>query len=97
LSISVQGKTETLVLDYARNSNGTMDACVAKMGLVNSPGRFGVLIRALQTAGRTVIGLPKIELSKVAAALLDQAVNGFDKETLINEDLIRIGQQALAD
>lgn len=55
-----------------------------------------MMTKALQTVGRSMIGLPKIQLNEVAAALLDQAINGFDKETLMNEDLVRIGQRALA-
>ena len=32
-------------------------------------------------------------LSEVAATLLDQSVNGVEKETLLHEDLVRIGQK----
>lgn len=67
------------------------------MGLVDSPGRYGMMMKALQTVGRTVIGLPAIQLNEVAAALLEQAINGIEKETLNNEDLVRIGQRALAE
>lgn len=45
---------------------------------------------------RTVPGLPKIELCDIAAALLDQVVNGFEKDTLSNDDMARIGQSVLA-
>jgi hypothetical protein len=54
-------------------------------------------MRALQTVVRSIIGLPTVDLSQIAATLLDQAVNGFEKDTLLNEDLVRIGQKALAD
>jgi hypothetical protein len=36
-------------------------------------------------------------LQDFAAALLDQAVNGYEKDTLFNDDLVRIGQKALAE
>lgn len=42
-------------------------------------------------------GLPHIDLPDVAAALLDQVVNGFEKDTLKNDDMIRIGQKALVE
>lgn len=45
---------------------------------------------------RTVPGLPNIELHDIAAALLDQAVNGFQKNTLSNDDMVNIGQRVLA-
>lgn len=73
-----------------------MDASIAKMGLVDAPGKLGVVMKGLATVGRAIIGLPAIKLSEVAAALLDQAVNGLEKDTLLNDDLVRIGQRALA-
>lgn len=74
-----------------------MEACVAKPGLIDAPGRTGLVMQAVQTVGRSIIGLPKVDVSEIAATLLDQAVNGIDKDTLLNEDLVRIGQKALAD
>lgn len=41
--------------------------------------------------------LRKVELQEVAAALLDQVVSGFEKDTLLNDDLARIGQEALCE
>jgi hypothetical protein len=52
-------------------------------------------MKAVQAVGRSIIGLPKIEATELAAALLDQAINGLEKETLVNEDLVRIGQKVL--
>jgi hypothetical protein len=72
-----------------------VDTCVAKFGLVDAPGKTGPVMKAVQTVGRSIIGLPKIEATELAAALLDQAINGLEKETLVNEDLVRIGQKAL--
>ena len=39
--------------------------------------------------------IPNVHLSEVAAALLNQAVQGFEQETLHNSDLVRIGQADL--
>lgn len=64
-----------------------MEACVIKSGFINAPGK----------AVPNVPGLPKVELQDVAAALLDQVVNGFEKDTLLNDDLTRIGQEALGE
>lgn len=97
LSVCPQGEAESRVLDYAKKSAGAVEACVAKPGLIDAPGKVGPAMKVLQTVGRTIIGLPKVELSEIAATLLDQAVNGFEKETLLNEDLARIGQKVLAD
>ena len=70
---------------------------MAKPGLINAPGRPGLVMKVVQTVGRSIIGLPKIEVSEIAATLLDQAVNEFEKETLLNEDPIRIRQKVLVE
>lgn len=66
---------------------------IAKPGLIVGPDH---LLLTLQRGILGLAGVPSIRLSEVAAALLDQVVNGFDKDTLVNEDLVRIGQAALA-
>jgi hypothetical protein len=57
-----------------------------KPGLIDAPG----------AEKREIPGLPHIDLPDIAAALLDQVVCGFEKDTLSNDDLVRIGQRALA-
>lgn len=44
-----------------------------------------------------VPGLPLVELRDIVAAMLDQVVNGFEKDTLLNDDLVRIGKKALGE
>jgi hypothetical protein len=90
---SLQGEVETRVLNYAKKSEGTVEACVVKPGLVD--GETGPIIRAMQTVGCYMINMPRVEVSDLAAALLQQVVEGFDNSTLFNEDLVRIGQKAL--
>lgn len=51
---------------------------------------------ALRSIGSAAIGLPILHVSEVAATLLQQAINGIEKETLHNDDLVRIGQEVLA-
>lgn len=74
-----------------------MEACVAKPGLIDAPGKTGLVMKAVQTIGRSIIGLPEVDVGEIAATLLNQAVKGIEKETLLNEDLIRIGQRVLAE
>jgi hypothetical protein len=73
-----------------------VEASVAKPGLIDAPGKTGPWMNIVQTIGRSFIGLPKIDVREISATLLDQAVNGLDKETLSNEDMIGIGQKILA-
>lgn len=79
-----QGALEELVLEFAKQSEGKIEACIAKPGFIT-------------TGGRTpppVPGLLSVALEHVSAALVDQALNGIEKDTLSNDDLIRIGQEA---
>lgn len=92
----MQGKTESLILDFAKNSNGAVEACVTKPGIIDAPGRTGPVMKVLGSVGRAIIGLPILDVSEIAATLLQQAVNGIEKDTLLHEDLVRIGQTALA-
>ncbi|KAI0593184.1 hypothetical protein F4775DRAFT_608201 [Biscogniauxia sp. FL1348] len=82
----LRGEAESNILAYAEQSNGAVQACVAKPGIIDSPGR----------EKRTVPGVPNIELCDISAALLDQVVNGFEKKALSNEDMIKAGRKALA-
>lgn len=85
------------MLDFAKQSEGHVQACVAKPGIINAPGRMGLGMTVASTIGRTLIGLPAVNVDEIAAALLEQAIKGIEKETLLNEDLARIGQKALAN
>jgi len=83
----LRGEAETLILAYGEQSKGAVQACIVKPGLIDAPGRQRMEIP----------GLPHIDLVDIAAALLDQVINGFEKDTLSNADMVRIGQKALAE
>ncbi|KAI0967750.1 hypothetical protein F4678DRAFT_474930 [Xylaria arbuscula] len=92
----MRGEAETRILTCARESNGTVEACVAKPGIIEDPSRTGILSKMVENVGRTIIGLPKVNVREISATLLDQTVDSFEKDTLQNEDLVRIGQRVLA-
>ncbi|KAK9320902.1 hypothetical protein V1517DRAFT_340340 [Lipomyces orientalis] len=71
-------RAETLILEYGEQSKGAVQSCAVKPKLIDAPGR----------EKREVRGLPHIDLPDIAAALLDQVVNGFEKDTLSNADMI---------
>ncbi|KAJ8099000.1 putative nucleoside-diphosphate-sugar epimerase protein [Lipomyces tetrasporus] len=93
----MRGEAQSFVLNYAKDSRGAVEAAVAKPGLIDAPGKMSMAMNALSTIGRSIIGLPKVDVHEVAATLIDQAINGIEKDTLLNDDLIRIGQKALAE
>ncbi|KAK9780018.1 putative NAD(P)-binding domain-containing protein [Seiridium cardinale] len=82
----MRGQLEAQVLEYAEQSNGAVEACIAKPGMIHGPGMDV----------RVVPGLPNIELHDIAAALLNQVVDGFEKDTLSNDDMSLLGQKVLS-
>ncbi len=42
-----------------------------------------------------VTSVPIVDVTEVSAAMLHQVMHGFEKEPLENDDLVRIGRQAL--
>ncbi|KAK4040776.1 protein FMP52, mitochondrial, partial [Parachaetomium inaequale] len=85
----MRGEVESHILDSAKQSDGAVEAAVAKPGLIAPPGK---LVPLLRSAVMSLIGLPKLKVGEIAAALLHQVVNGFEKDTLLNEDMVRIAR-----
>ncbi|KAH8879524.1 hypothetical protein GQ53DRAFT_854612 [Thozetella sp. PMI_491] len=83
----MRGEAESLILEYAQQSSGRVESCIVKPGLIDAPER----------PKRTIPGMPNIARTEIVAAMLDQIVHGFEKDTLSNSDMVRIGQKALAD
>lgn len=87
-------------MSSARDLSGHVQACVAKPGHIIRLANGKGLKEMVHTAGSWVRDglkgrLPRIQVEKAAAALLDQAFTGNHPETLHNRDLIRIGEIAL--
>jgi hypothetical protein len=73
-----------------------VEACVAKPGLIDAPGKFSFIGSIAKTVLLPIVGVPKVQVDEMAAALIKQIVSGFEKETLMNDDLARIGKALLA-
>lgn len=41
--------------------------------------------------------MPSISVVDICAAMLEQVLDGFEKDPLMNDDLARLGQKALSD
>lgn len=65
--------------------------------MIDGPGRKNIVMKAVQDAAARLSVVSVVQVSEVAAAMLDQTINGIEKDTLLNDDLVRIGQKALAD
>jgi hypothetical protein len=86
---------ENAVLDFARNksSPGAVQVTVTKPGGVEGPGhpKNAALTSVLSQFGPT----PWIHVSELAAAMIDQCVNGITKDPLWGPDLTEIGARVL--
>ncbi|MCJ1395203.1 hypothetical protein MMC18_008086 [Xylographa bjoerkii] len=89
----MRGETENQVLAFAAEHKGAVEACVAKPGFITAPGQLLRTITA--TALKYAMSVPNVQVAEVSAAMLHEVVHGFEKEPLENEDLVRIGRQAL--
>lgn len=88
-----QADCETGVLDFAKEHPGQVEAAVVRPGLVTST---ATVFRAVWGSAMRWSGLgTSIPREELAAAMLDQALHGFEKDTLSNDDLARIGSKAL--
>jgi hypothetical protein len=90
-----QGDTENQILAFAASRPGQVEVTVAKPGLILEPGNVLHWLRSWLLW--FVASLPAISVVEISAAMLDQVVNGFEKDPLMNQDLVRIGQKALSD
>ncbi|EXJ53443.1 uncharacterized protein A1O5_13311 [Cladophialophora psammophila CBS 110553] len=91
----MRGETENQVLAFASSHAGEIEATVAKPGLITQPGSILHWLRA--TMLWFMVSVPSVSVVDISAAMLDQAVNGFEKDPLQNQDLIRIGQRVLGE
>lgn len=66
---------------------------MAKPGLITAPGQILKTMRA--TVLKYVMSLPNVDVAEISAAMLHEVIHGFEKEPLENDDLVKIGRQAL--
>lgn len=93
-----QGETEHMVLDLPKQYKD-VEVCIPHPGVVTNSTTWGraVLASVLKTTNAITFnnGPPNVTRSQLAAAVLEQAVSGFEKQMLTNNDLVRIGTAAL--
>ncbi|KAF2498210.1 hypothetical protein BU16DRAFT_579387 [Lophium mytilinum] len=90
----MRGEVENQILAFASQSSGAVEAQVTKPGGIDGPGR-ALIVSAIAVASAALGVMPKVHVSEVAAAMLQQAEKGLEKDTLENADLVRLGQGVL--
>lgn len=87
-----QGEVENAICELASKSNGKVEVQSTRPGLIYSDADGQVLKR--NVLGWT-IGLPNLHVSELAAAEIDQALNGFQKDILLNDKAASLGREVL--
>ncbi|KAL9063318.1 MAG: hypothetical protein Q9161_009527 [Pseudevernia consocians] len=92
----MRGETEHRVLAFPAEHNG-VEVCIAQPGIVTNSTTWS---RAALASLFRVINIftsvfPNVSRKQLAAAVLDRALRGFEKDTLTNTDLLRLGNAAL--
>ena len=83
---------ENAVHAFAADSNGKVQVQVTKPGLIEADDRKLPIRKAVL---EWTIGLPNLFVRELAAAEVDQAVNGFRKDVLENDEAAALGREAL--
>ena len=86
--IHEKSEVENKLVSYAEKHPKQIEVCVARPGYISSPAK-------VRPQGAPGVGLPSVDNSELVAGLLSQVVNGFEKDPLMNDDLVRIGRQAM--
>lgn len=94
----IQAQTEQNVLALAKEHDG-VEVCLAHPGIITSSTTWAMKAVQGMLSIPNAIGRPallyNVSTSQVAAAVLNQAVHGFEKGVLSNNDMVRIGDEAL--
>ncbi|KAI1178856.1 NAD(P)-binding protein [Nemania sp. FL0916] len=85
----MRGETENQVLALAKELGG-MEAAAVKPGYITKPGEFAR--SAMAAMLRVTVGVPSIDVADLVAVMLDQVVNGFEKDPLTSDDLVRLSE-----
>ena len=83
------------MLSFAASHPEQIDVSVAKPGLILQPGSVLHWLRA--TMLWWMASVPSVSVVEISAAMLEQVLDGFEKDPLMNDDLARIGQKALSN
>lgn len=74
-----------------------VQATVAKPGAIDGPDREAAVEGMLKGLFSMYGHAPKVHVSELAAAMIDQCLNGITKDPLWSDDLVEIAQRVLKE
>jgi hypothetical protein len=82
------------VLAFAAEHKSDIEVAMARPGLITE--RWNISKLLFSFALKWAMGVPSIGLEQISTAMLDQVVYGFEKDTLTNEDLVRLAKESMS-
>ena len=93
----VQGRVENALLDFAKQHAPDVQVTVSKPGAIDGPGREAATNAMVQTLFGRFGHVSRVQVSELAAAMIDQCMNGITKDPLLSDDLVEIGQRVIRE
>lgn len=91
----MQGRAENAILDFAEQHAPDVQVTVTKPGAIDGPNREAVTNAMIQSLFKMFGHTPRVHVSELAAAMIDQCLTGITKDPLWSDELAEIGQRIL--
>ncbi|TVY65643.1 hypothetical protein LSUE1_G006195 [Lachnellula suecica] len=89
--VLMRGEAENQLHAISMESKGQLESCAAKPGIITAATFTTKSIIALSSK----LFMCSVCVTECAAAMLDQVLNGFTSESLLNDDMVTIGRRVL--
>jgi hypothetical protein len=84
-------------LDFGKQHAPSVQVTVTKPGTIDAPNREAATDAVINGLFKMFGHTPRVHVSELAAAMIDQCLNGITKDPLWSNDLAKIGQCALRE
>ncbi|KAE9368903.1 hypothetical protein N431DRAFT_470583 [Stipitochalara longipes BDJ] len=83
-------ETDAMLLALAAGYGAKIEACIAKPGFITNGWTIWTTYSKMVS---WALSYPRIDITELSTALLDQVTNGFEKKPLQNDDMLRIARR----
>ncbi|KAE9369841.1 NAD(P)-binding protein [Stipitochalara longipes BDJ] len=91
----MRGRVENEILQFSEQHAPDIQVAVTKPGAIDGPNREAVTNAMVKSLFDMLGHKPRVHVSELAAAMIDQCLHGITKDTLWSDDLAEIGQRVL--
>ncbi|CRG89505.1 hypothetical protein PISL3812_06541 [Talaromyces islandicus] len=93
----LRGRTENCLLDIAKEHSPNVQVTVTKPGAIDAPGVKETSDAMLKSLFSMFGYYPRVHVSELAAAMIDQCQNGITKDPLWSDELAELGKRVLKE